>query len=83
VSLPIEPVVAIAAAERIIKASGADVRIGGGEAYYSPLQDTVAVPPQAAFHEPINWYRTALHELGHNTATRIMPRGVELARCAA
>ena len=25
------------------------------------------MPPQAAFHESINWYRTALHELGHWT----------------
>ncbi|MBY8829631.1 ArdC family protein [Hephaestia mangrovi] len=51
----------------LIEASGADFRIGGGEAYYSPGGDYVAVPPQAAFGEPINWYRTALHELGHWT----------------
>lgn len=38
-----------------------------GEAYYSPSRDYVAMPPQAAFHEPVNWYRTALHELGHWT----------------
>lgn len=52
---------------RLIDASGADFRVGGGEAYYSPSGDYVAVPPQAAFGEPINWYRTALHELGHWT----------------
>jgi antirestriction protein ArdC len=51
----------------LIDASGADFRVGGGEAYYSPRADYVAVPPQAAFHEPVNWYRTALHELGHWT----------------
>jgi antirestriction protein ArdC len=51
----------------LINASGADFRVGGGEAYYSPGGDYVAVPPQAAFGEPINWYRTALHELGHWT----------------
>ncbi|MFL9841161.1 zincin-like metallopeptidase domain-containing protein [Sphingomonas sp. ST-64] len=51
----------------LIEASGADFRVGGGEAYYSPGGDYVAVPPQAAFGEPINWYRTALHELGHWT----------------
>lgn len=62
-----DPIVAVEAVDAIIRASGADVRIGGGEAYYSPAQDYVAVPPQAAFHEPINWYRTALHELGHWT----------------
>ncbi|MDZ4318483.1 MAG: zincin-like metallopeptidase domain-containing protein, partial [Phenylobacterium sp.] len=33
----------------------------------------VQAPPQAAYQEPINWYRTALHELGHWTghATRL------------
>jgi antirestriction protein ArdC len=55
---------------RLIDASGADFRVGGGEAYYSPGGDYVAVPPQAAFSEPINWYRTALHELGHWTGHR-------------
>ena len=58
------------AVQALIEASGADVRIGGVEAYYSPGADFVAVPPQGAFHEPINWYRTALHELGHWTGHR-------------
>jgi antirestriction protein ArdC len=62
-----EPVMAIEAADQVITASGADFRIGGGEAYYAPGGDYVAVPPQAAFHDPVNWYRTALHELGHWT----------------
>lgn len=51
----------------LIDASGADLRIGGGEAYYSPTKDYVAVPPVQAFHAPIDWHRTALHELGHWT----------------
>lgn len=25
------------------------------------------VPPPHAYHEPINWHRTALHEMGHAT----------------
>lgn len=54
----------------LIEASGADFRIGGGEAYYSPTGDYIAVPPQLAFHSKINWYRTALHELGHWTGHR-------------
>ena len=62
-----DPVLAIAEADALIAASGARVNIGGGEAFYSPSHDLVQVPPQAAFHEPINWYRTALHELGHWT----------------
>ena len=60
-----DPVMAIAEMDRLITASGADFRIGGSEAFYSPKQDYVQVPPQAAFHEPVNWFRTALHELGH------------------
>jgi antirestriction protein ArdC len=60
-----DPVLAIAGADRIIAGSGADFRIGGSEAFYAPGPDFVQVPPQVAFREPINWYRTALHELGH------------------
>ncbi len=56
--------------QALIDASGADFRIGGGEAYYSPGGDYVAAPPQGAFGEPINWYRTTLHELGHWTGHR-------------
>jgi len=57
----------IPSVQALIRTSGADFRIGGGEAYYSPSADFVAVPPPAAFGERINWYRTALHELGHWT----------------
>jgi antirestriction protein ArdC len=55
------------AAEELIAATGADFRIGGSEAYYAPLADFVMVPPQGAFHHQIDYYRTALHELGHWT----------------
>ncbi|MGN6819514.1 MAG: ArdC family protein [Sphingomonas sp.] len=57
----------IPSVQALIRTSGADFRIEGGEAYYSPGADFVAVPPPAAFAERINWYRTALHELGHWT----------------
>jgi antirestriction protein ArdC len=57
----------IPSVQALIRTSGADFRIGGDEAYYSPGADFVAVPPPAAFAERINWYRTALHELGHWT----------------
>jgi antirestriction protein ArdC len=60
-----DPVLAIAEADALIAASGARFQIGGGEAFYSPAHDFVQVPPQTAFHEPINWYRTALHEMSH------------------
>ncbi|OWQ92894.1 ArdC family protein [Sphingopyxis witflariensis] len=60
-----DPVLAIVEVDALIAASGARFNIGGGEAFYSPSHDFVQVPPQMAFHEPINWFRTALHELGH------------------
>ena len=58
----IEPTV-----EALIKASGITVRIGGDRAFYAPVEDYVQVPPPQAYFEPINWHRTALHELGHAT----------------
>jgi antirestriction protein ArdC len=51
--------------EALIKATGIEVRIGGNRAFYNVSEDFVQVPPPAAFFEPINWHRTALHELGH------------------
>lgn len=64
-SVESDPVMLVAEANALIEATGARFQIGGGEAFYSPAQDYVQVPPIAAFHEPINWYRTAFHELGH------------------
>lgn len=52
---------------RLIEATRADFRIGGAMAFYSPRHDYVQVPRPDDFHEPINWHRTALHELGHWT----------------
>ena len=61
-------------AEALIAATGADFRIGGARAYYNATGDFVQVPPPAAYFEPINWHRTAFHELGHYADLRIMPR---------
>ncbi|MBL9071850.1 MAG: DUF1738 domain-containing protein [Sphingopyxis sp.] len=66
-SEPLPPRDTIPHAEALIAATGADFRVGGNEAYYSPSHDFVAVPPQQAFREQIDYYRTALHELGHWT----------------
>ena len=53
--------------EALIQATGIDFRIGGNRAYYVPAHDYVQVPPPNAYFEPINWHRTALHEMGHAT----------------
>jgi antirestriction protein ArdC len=52
-------------AEALIAASGADFRIGGERAFYSPSHDFIQVPRPDSYFEPVNWHRTALHELGH------------------
>ena len=54
-------------AEAVIAASGIDFRVGGNRAFYVPAHDYVQVPPQPAFFEQINYYRTCLHELTHAT----------------
>ena len=53
--------------EALIAATGIDFRIGGNRAFYVPALDYVQVPPPQAYFEPINWHRTALHEMGHAT----------------
>ena len=58
----IEPTV-----DALIKATGITFHIGGDRAFYAPAEDFVQVPPPQAYFEPINWHRTALHELGHAT----------------
>jgi antirestriction protein ArdC len=70
----IEPTV-----EALISATGITFRIGGDRAFYAVAEDYVHVPPPQAYYEPINWHRTALHELGHYAERRVMPRrsGVE------
>ncbi|APX23879.1 MULTISPECIES: ArdC family protein [Rhodobacterales] len=53
--------------ETLIAKTGIDFRIGGNRAFYVPALDYVQVPPPQAYFEPINWHRTALHEMGHAT----------------
>ncbi|SES13578.1 protein of unknown function [Sphingobium sp. YR768] len=57
-------------AQALIEATGADIRIGGGEAYYAPQDDYIRVPRPEHFHQPINWFRTVFHELGHLSGHR-------------
>ena len=61
-------------AEALAAATLADIRTGGTRAFYRPSVDAVHIPPQPAFFDQINYYRTLFHELGHYAAFRIMPR---------
>ena len=64
---PPAPETIVSAAEAVIAATRADIRIGGGEAFYHPVLDYVQVPPVHSYFEPVNWYRTVFHELGHHS----------------
>lgn len=66
-SAPPDPSLILPAAQAVIDARGVPFLIGGDRAFYAPCRDTVLVPPPAAFFEPVNWHRTALHELTHVT----------------
>ncbi|NVL67941.1 zincin-like metallopeptidase domain-containing protein, partial [Escherichia coli] len=65
IPLPERQIVPVA--EEVIAASGIEFRVGGNQAFYVPSQDYVQVPPQPAFFEQINYYRTCLHELCHGS----------------
>lgn len=55
-------------AEKILNASGADIRFDKTDAaYYSPRTDQIHMPPKVAFPDASAFYGVALHELGHWT----------------
>jgi antirestriction protein ArdC len=62
---PVDTSLILPQVEDLIRATGADIRIGGEKAYYDVAGDYIRVPPPQAFYEPINWHRTAVHELGN------------------
>lgn len=55
-------------AESLIAATRADIREGGGEAFYHQAGDFIRLPPRGDFITPADYFCTALHELGHWTA---------------
>ena len=54
-------------AERILEESGAEIRHGGNEAFYSLTGDYIQVPERGQFKTQADYYSTALHELSHWT----------------
>ncbi len=54
-------------AERFFAATGADIRHGGDQAWYSPALDQVQMPSFGRFHEPVSYYATLAHECTHWT----------------
>jgi antirestriction protein ArdC len=62
---PIDASLILPQIEELIRATAADVRIGGDKAYYDVAGDFIRVPPPRAFFESINFSRTLTHELSH------------------
>lgn len=81
---PSDPFQANSAAENLLLSSGAKiVHRPADQAFYHPLRDFIQLPTKAQFHNESGYYATALHELSHNAASRIMPHVADKARWAA
>lgn len=56
-----------AQAQALLDRSGAVIRHGGDQAFYSPSQDLIQLPPPDRFRDAQQYHRVALHELTHWT----------------
>jgi antirestriction protein ArdC len=64
---PLNLIQRIAHAEAFFAALGADIRHGGGQAYYAMERDYLQVPPFECFTDPEAYYATLAHECTHWT----------------
>jgi antirestriction protein ArdC len=70
-ALPPDPIQRVAAAETYFAATGAEILIGGGQAYYRPSTDTIHMPDETRFIETDGrtrteaWYAVLGHETAH------------------
>lgn len=60
-----EPMPRIERAESFFAATRADIRHGGGRAYYAPGSDHIQMPPFEAFRDADAYYVTLAHETVH------------------
>ena len=67
---PKAPFVAYEEADRVIEATGADIRYGGNQAFYSRNGDYIQVPLREQFTAP-EYYETVLHEVCHWSESRL------------
>ncbi len=61
------PEVRIGAADAFFRACGADIRHGGGSAFYAPGPDFVQMPAFESFQDAQSYYATLGHEMIHWT----------------
>jgi len=58
-------------AEELMRATGADIRHGGDQAFYSVAGDFIILPNKQRFVTPGCYYESAFHELGHWSEPRL------------
>ncbi len=68
--------------EALIRGMRVDLQVGGDRARYHRIVDRIDVPPPSAYPEPVNWYRTVLHELAHATGHKDRWPGISAAGSA-
>jgi antirestriction protein ArdC len=54
-------------AENIIQRLGVPIAHAGNQAFYSPSEDRIQLPPPGLFRDQDGYYSTLLHECGHAT----------------
>jgi antirestriction protein ArdC len=57
-------------ADEFLRATGADIREGHGEAYYVPSHDFISLAAFAGFKGADHFYNVAFHELAHWTGAK-------------
>jgi antirestriction protein ArdC len=63
----LDPVQRIEHAERFFASTGADIRHGGNQAYYTLGSDRIQLPPFESFRDAESYYATLAHETTHWT----------------
>ena len=71
----IDPVERLEQVDRFFRRTGALIRHGGSQAYYSPVMDYIQMPPFETFKDAASYYATLSHEATHYAVSRIMPHG--------
>jgi antirestriction protein ArdC len=74
----VDPSVGFEKASALIVNLEADLRHGGGRAYYSPREDYIQMPEAGAFKTSADYWATNLHEHAHWTghASRLNRKGI-------
>ena len=74
----VNPEVGFEQAAAIVENMGADLRHGGGRAFYRPSEDFIMVPEAGAFNTVADYWATVMHEHAHWTgaASRLNRDGI-------